>query len=115
MIPPNLQNLNPSEPSGPTSSGRVPANVPSNGSGVHLPVPLNGTIERPPLPPALPPALSPTMTPQSLLKAFRRRWGRAVILGLLFATAAAIGAFVAMPRSKYTARVVFQLMPVEPY
>ncbi|HXG11627.1 MAG TPA: polysaccharide biosynthesis tyrosine autokinase [Gemmataceae bacterium] len=109
MIPPNPQNLNPSDY--PAKPGGAPAN--GYGSGVHLPVPFNG--DRAALPPALPPALSSAMTPQSLFKAFRRRWGRALFLGVLFATAAAVGALMVLPRSKYTARMILQVHPYQQY
>jgi capsular exopolysaccharide synthesis family protein len=112
MIPPNPHDLNPVEPVARPNYLRPLGNGNGNGhpSGVYLPVPVP-----PERPPALPPGLTSAMTPQGLLKALKRRWGRALFLGLLFAAAAAVGAFFVMPRSKYRAETVLQVLPARDY
>ncbi len=67
-----------------------------------------------PLPPGAappPPSLSPTPNALSLLLALRQRWALGLVLGIVAGAAIGVGAWFAMPPSKYNAQARVRLDP----
>jgi capsular exopolysaccharide synthesis family protein len=106
MIPPNPNDLQPNFGPGAHGPGRGGASTAAPAGGVFLPVPAAGTDR--PVPPS---ALTATLTPQGLLKALRRRWVRALFLGLIFAPVVGAGIYLLRPTSNYTGRTILQVSP----
>src|SRR5262245_4708349 len=112
MIPPNPNNLHPTNEPGHSGAGRNSGTgSTAKPSGVYLPM----TISAPESKPFLPPALNNTFTPQSLFRAFRKRWASAVLIGLVLASATGIGAYLALPSAKWTAKIRLVVAPEQPY
>ena len=89
----------PAPPPGPLLEPRGAAAPPgaSGASGA-------GRVPEPAPQPARPPALSATPDVGALLRALRRRWALALVVGLLTATLAGAGAWLVVPAAQYTAR-----------